>query len=68
MGSKPHITPSIMQVYQFMRKYQDKLPGFNYVIDEILEKQIFNVQNLKLAAMVTLDFENYIEAVIRAQE
>jgi hypothetical protein len=51
-----------------MRKYQDKLPGFNYVIDEILEKQIFNVQNLKLAAMVTLDFENYIEAVIRAQE
>lgn len=68
MGNRPHITPSIMQVYQFMRKYQDKLPGFNYVLDEILENQIFNVQNLKLTAMVTLDFENYIEAVNKAQE
>ena len=66
LGNRPHITPSIMQVYQFMRKYQEKLPGFTYILDEILENQIFNAQNLKLTAMVTLDFENYIEMVQKA--
>ena len=58
----------MMQVYHFMKKYQDKLPGFYYITQEILEKSIFNAENLKLTAMLTLDFEQYIELVVKAQE
>jgi len=34
-----------MQVYQFMKKYQEQLPGFKFIVNEIFPKQIFNVDN-----------------------
>jgi hypothetical protein len=56
-----------MQAFQFMKKYQEQLPGFKYVVNEIFQKQIFTAKNHSLASLLTLDFEEYIEACERAQ-
>ena len=52
-----------MQVYNFMKKYQDQeqLHGFKYVINEIMKCQVFNASNVKLTAMLTLDFPEYLK-------
>jgi|TARA_B110000285_G_C15104268_1_gene606968 hypothetical protein len=56
-----------MQAFQFMKKYQEQLPGFKYVVNEIFQKQIFTAKNHSLASLLTLDFEEYIETCERAQ-
>lgn len=58
----------MMQVYKFMKKYQDQLPGFKYVINEIFLKQIFTAANLKLTGMLTLDFEAYLTSCSQAHD
>lgn len=68
--SNPHIPPQLMQVYNFMKKYQEQeaLQGFKYVINEILKKQVFAAQNVKLTAMLTLDFPEYLQTCKYAQQ
>ena len=51
----------------FMKKYQEQLPGFKFVLNEILTKQVFNADNLRLTAMLTLDFKDYISCAGKAQ-
>jgi hypothetical protein len=59
-----------MQVYNFMKKYQEQeqLQGFKYVLNEIMKLQVFNASNVKLSAMLTLDFPEYIKECQRAQQ
>jgi hypothetical protein len=51
-----------------MQKYQEQLPGFKYVVNEIFINQIFGAQNVKLAAKITIDFEDYISCIQKAQD
>ena len=46
-----------------MQKYQEQLPGFKYVVNEIFINQIFGVKNVNLAPKITIDFEEYITCI-----
>jgi len=61
-----HITPSLAQVYQFLYSEQEECPGFKYIVSEIFGKQLKNAENLKLTAMLTMDFEDYLRCTKRA--
>lgn len=63
-----HISPSLVQVYQYLQKEQEKCPGFKYVLNEIFNKQLKNVDNVRLTALMTIDFEEYIRCTSRAQD
>lgn len=63
-----HIPPALVQVYQFLLREQDKCPGFKYVLTEIFGKQVKNADNLKLTAMLTMDFDEYLRCATRAQD
>mmetsp|Transcript_10057 Transcript_10057/g.16944 ORF Transcript_10057/g.16944 Transcript_10057/m.16944 type:complete len:408 (-) Transcript_10057:30-1253(-) len=63
----PHVPPSILSVYAFMKRHQDKQVGFRYVVNEILHKQVFAAENPKLSALLLHDFEEYVDCVQHAQ-
>ena len=44
------------------------MPGFKYVITEIMNKMVFQAENLKLTAMLTLDFDQYLDVSQKALE
>lgn len=44
------------------------MPGFKYVITEIMSKMVFMADNLKLTALLTLDFDQYLEVSQNALE
>lgn len=56
-SNRPHISPALSEVVNFMKKYQEQLPGFKYIVNEIFMKQILTADNNKLTALVTLDFD-----------
>lgn len=64
--NRPHISPALSEVFNFMKKYQEQLPGFKYIVNEIFPK-IFTADNSKLTALVSLDFEAYLACCERAQ-
>jgi len=49
-----------------MQKYQEQLPGFKYIVNDIFINQIFGAQNVKLTAKMTIDFEEYVNCIQRA--
>lgn len=61
-----HISPSMTQVYQFLQKEQEKYPGFKFITNEVFTKQLKNVDNLRLTALLTVDFEDYVRCATRA--
>ena len=52
----------------FLQSEEERCPGFKYVLNEVLAKQVFNTMNEKLAANLTLDFEDYVATVSKAQD
>lgn len=56
----------MVQVYQLLMKEQDKNPGFKYVVNEIFNKQLKNADNLRLTALATSDYEDYLGCASRA--
>lgn len=54
------------QVYQFLQKEQEKYPGFKFITNEVFTKQLKNVDNLRLTALLTVDFEDYVRCATRA--
>ena len=65
--NKMHISPALNEVFNFMKKYQEQLPGFKYILNEIINKQIFTAENTKITAAITLDFDGYLSCCERAQ-
>jgi glucan phosphorylase len=41
LENRPHVSPSLLKVFNFMDKYQEQLPGFKFVVKEIFQQQIF---------------------------
>lgn len=68
LENQQHVSPGLLKVFHFMQKYQEQLPGFKYIVNDIFINQIFGAQNVKLTAKMTIDFEEYVNCIQRAQD
>ena len=68
MNRSVPVSTTLAAVFNFLELERDKCSGFNKIIEDIITKQILGLQNLKLAANLLLDFDDYVAAVSRSTE